>query len=457
VYRAGVMSTTDPKGYYACLGVEPWATADQIRAAYHRCAKLYHPDHNPSPQAKARFQAINEAYRTLGNPQQRAAYDNARRAGAPDKTDHGPVRWRRTELDPGSRALSTRKLAQVVGVGALGLALLALLFQVAVAPRGSERSPADPSLASSASATLLALQIQKSLSELALPPTQVHSASSVPPPPSLTPNTTSVPPRPAPTQNNSLSGAWLLRDLPNPKPALNLLGREEAVRLQEQLVEHGYLIGPADGVWGPRSHAALEDFRRAQGLEPDDSWTKKETHTALGSERPQEAGPPAIAPAIAEARALVQEEAVPPPRPLALHNEFDDQAVSHLPSDDGDTAPEPRPAVHAGPVGTEETIKETYVGAWARSRADCFQEADAPPLAISAQRAESFGGAQGTCEFVQVQREGAGWRTRARCSANGKSWTSHVQLKVTSSTLVWSSERGRATYYRCPPRVSATE
>ncbi len=435
------MSTTDPKGYYACLGVEPWATADQIRTAFHRCAKLYHPDHNPSPQAKARFQAINEAYRTLGNPQQRAAYDNARRAGAPDKTDLGPVRWRRTELDAGSRALSTRKLAQVVGVGALGLALLALLFQVAVAPHGSERSPANPSLASSASATLLALS-----------PVQGHSASSTPPPPSPAPNTASVPPRPAPTQNNSLSGAWLLRDLPNPTPPLNLLGREEAVRLQEQLVERGYLIGPADGVWGPRSHAALEDFRRAQGLGSDDGWTKK-TETALGSERSQEAGPPAIA----ETRALVQEEAVPPPRPLALHSGLDDQAVSNLPPDGGDTAPEPRLAVHVGPVGAEKTIKETYVGAWARSRADCFQETDAPPLAISAQRAESFGGVEGSCEFAPVQRDGAGWRTRARCSAHGKSWTANVQLKVTGSTLVWSSERGRATYYRCPPRVSATE
>src|SRR5215203_6575881 len=328
----GRWGASTPSAPYACLGVEPWATADQIRAAYHRCAKLYHPDHNPSPQAKARFQAISEAYRTLGNPQQRAAYDNARRASAPDKTDHGPVRWWRTELDPGSRALSTRKLAQVVGVGALGLALLALLFQVAVVPRGSERSPADPSLASSASATLLALQIQKSLSELALPPTQVHSVSSVPPPPSPTPNTASVPPWPASTQNNSLSGAWLLRDLPNPKPALNLLAREEAARLQEQLVERGYLLGPADGVWGPRSHAALEDFRRAQGLGSDDGWTK-ETETSLGSERPREAGPPAIA----EARALVQEEAVPPPQPRALHSELDDQAVSDLPLDDEHT------------------------------------------------------------------------------------------------------------------------
>jgi hypothetical protein len=139
-----------------------------------------------------------------------------------------------------------------------------------------------------------------------------------------------------------------------------------------------------------------------------------------------------------------------------LRSGLDDQAVSNLPPNGGDTAPEPRPAVPVRPAGTEEPVEETYIGAWARSRADCFQETDAPPLAISARRAESFGGAQGTCEFAQVQREGAGWRTRARCSANGKSWTANVQLRVTGSTLSWSSERGRAIYYRCPPIVSAT-
>src|SRR4051812_25397291 len=48
------MSKADPKNYYAYLGVKPSATADQIRAAYHRCAKLCHPDVDPSPWAKAR-------------------------------------------------------------------------------------------------------------------------------------------------------------------------------------------------------------------------------------------------------------------------------------------------------------------------------------------------------------------------------------------------------------------
>jgi peptidoglycan hydrolase-like protein with peptidoglycan-binding domain len=255
-------------------------------------------------------------------------------------------------------------------------------------------------------------------------------------------------PQPASTENETLAGAWLLRDPPNPKAALTFLAGEEAARLQEQLIARGYLIGPANGVWGPRAHAALADFRRAQGLEPADGGTK-ETHTALRSERSQAAG----APAIAEPRALVQEEAVPPPRPRELRTGFDDQAVSNPPSDKvEDATPEPRSATILGQGGAAAA----YVGAWARSRADCFQE-DAPPLAISAQRAESFGGVEGSCEFAQVQRDGAGWHTRAHCSAHGKSWTANVQLRVTGATLSWSSERGRATYYRCPPRVSATE
>ena len=450
MYRAGAMSKVDPKGYYACLGVEPWATADQIRAAFHRGARLYHPDHNPSPRAKARFQAINEAYRALSNPTTRRAYDRSR-GGAPagrHGTDLGPVRWRRTELEAGSRAPGSKRLAWFIGCGVLGLALLALLFKVAVGPHGSELLSGTSSPVSSASAPLPELAAQGLVFEQAPQPTKVHAAPAAGlvasnPASSIA----SGSPPLASTKNETLAGAWLLRTPPNPKPALNLLAGEEAARLQEQLIARGYLIGPADGVWGPRSHAALEDFRRAQGLEPDDGWTK-ETHTALRSERSQEAG----APAIAEPRALVQEEAVPPPRPRELRTGFDDQAVSNPPPDDEDVTPEPQPATILGQGGAAAA----YVGAWARSRADCFQETDAPPLAISAQRAESFGGLEGSCEFAQVQRDGAGWRTRARCSAHGKSWTANVQLRVSGSTLSWSSERGRATYYRCPSRVSAT-
>src|SRR5215210_274720 len=187
------MSTTDPEGYYACLGVEPWATADQIRTAYHRGARLYHPDHNPSPQAKARFQAINEAYRTLSNPSQRAAYDSSW------WTDHtirrNIVRWKRTDLDVHSFAPRVRKLAQFVSVGAFGLTLLVLLFEVAVKPHGSELFPSLSSPLSSAFSTPLALESQKSLAKQPPVSEQVASASadaSAPSPPSPAPSNASV-------------------------------------------------------------------------------------------------------------------------------------------------------------------------------------------------------------------------------------------------------------------------
>ena len=252
MYRAGVMSKADPKGYYACLGVEPWARADQIRAAFRHWAKQCHPDLNPSPQAKARFQAINEAYRALGNPDQRAAYDNARWAAAGEnhETRLDIVRWRRTKLDAGSSAPDSRKLAQFIGVGALGLAMLALLIVVAVGPYGSDLLPGTSSPVSSASATLPELEVQGLPFEQAPQPTKAHSALASLMASNPASSIASGSSRSTSIENKTLAGAWLLRAPSNPKPALNFLAGEEAVRLQEQLIARGYLIGLADGVWG---------------------------------------------------------------------------------------------------------------------------------------------------------------------------------------------------------------
>ncbi len=85
------MSTTDPKGYYRRLGVDPAASIDQIKAAYRRLAKELHPDKNAGADAKARFQAINEAYQTVGDPERRAAYDSLRYATPPEPTREAPL------------------------------------------------------------------------------------------------------------------------------------------------------------------------------------------------------------------------------------------------------------------------------------------------------------------------------------------------------------------------------
>jgi curved DNA-binding protein CbpA len=61
--------------YYEILGVAPDATADQIHSAYRDTVTRYHPDLNDGPDAERFTAAINEAWRTLRDPETRAAYD----------------------------------------------------------------------------------------------------------------------------------------------------------------------------------------------------------------------------------------------------------------------------------------------------------------------------------------------------------------------------------------------
>lgn len=62
--------------YYKVLGVKQDASQEEIRKAYRKLAKKYHPDINKdAPDAKERFQEINEANEVLGNPERRKKYD----------------------------------------------------------------------------------------------------------------------------------------------------------------------------------------------------------------------------------------------------------------------------------------------------------------------------------------------------------------------------------------------
>lgn len=70
------------KDYYLTLGVARTASLEQIRQAYRRLARQYHPDLNKSPLAESRFKSVGEAYETLRDPQKRAEYDNQSPWGA---------------------------------------------------------------------------------------------------------------------------------------------------------------------------------------------------------------------------------------------------------------------------------------------------------------------------------------------------------------------------------------
>ena len=66
----------DYKDYYKALGVEKNATNDQIKKAYRKLARQYHPDVNPNnPEAERKFKEINEAHEVLSDEEKRRKYD----------------------------------------------------------------------------------------------------------------------------------------------------------------------------------------------------------------------------------------------------------------------------------------------------------------------------------------------------------------------------------------------
>ena len=69
------------RDYYEVLGLERSAGDDDIRRAYRKLARQYHPDVNKAADAEARFKEVNEAYEVLSDREKRAGYDRYGHAG----------------------------------------------------------------------------------------------------------------------------------------------------------------------------------------------------------------------------------------------------------------------------------------------------------------------------------------------------------------------------------------
>ena len=79
------------KDYYKILGIARTATADEIKKAYRRLARKFHPDVSKEANAEARFKEVQEAYEVLKDPEKRAAYDQLGSNWQQGQRGHAPA------------------------------------------------------------------------------------------------------------------------------------------------------------------------------------------------------------------------------------------------------------------------------------------------------------------------------------------------------------------------------
>ena len=81
------------KDYYKVMGVPRDATEAQIKQAYRKLARKYHPDVSKEKDAEARFKEVGEAYEVLKSPEKRAAYDQLGKDYSPGQDFRPPPNW----------------------------------------------------------------------------------------------------------------------------------------------------------------------------------------------------------------------------------------------------------------------------------------------------------------------------------------------------------------------------
>lgn len=111
------------KNYYKILGLDKTAKEADIKSAYRRLARKYHPDVNPGkPEAEEKFKEVNEAYQVLSDPEKRQKYDQfgsqwqqyRSAGGSPEDFNWGP--WRSQPSGGTSyRTVSQEELNQMFG------------------------------------------------------------------------------------------------------------------------------------------------------------------------------------------------------------------------------------------------------------------------------------------------------------------------------------------------------
>jgi len=94
------------KDYYEILGVTRGADADQVKRAYRKLARKFHPDVSKEKNAEDKFKELQEAYEVLKDPDKRAAYDQLGRDYRPGQTFRPPPDWAQRFGHSGSQRFS---------------------------------------------------------------------------------------------------------------------------------------------------------------------------------------------------------------------------------------------------------------------------------------------------------------------------------------------------------------
>lgn len=129
------------KDYYEVLGVPRNASAEEIKKAYRRLARKYHPDVNKSAGTTERFKEINEANEVLGNPEKRRRYDDlgANWQGGQDFTPPPGYEYARPDFGRGAPGGGFRFEGGGPGAGAFSDFFETLFGGAGFSPRGGGR------------------------------------------------------------------------------------------------------------------------------------------------------------------------------------------------------------------------------------------------------------------------------------------------------------------------------
>src|SRR3984957_6773259 len=94
------------KDYYDTLGLSRGASAEEVKRAYRKLARKYHPDVSKEKNAEAKFKDVQEAYEVLRDPDKRASYDQLGRDYRPGQQFRPPPDWSQRFGHSGSQRFS---------------------------------------------------------------------------------------------------------------------------------------------------------------------------------------------------------------------------------------------------------------------------------------------------------------------------------------------------------------